>query len=213
MEEPKIVAEKSDGWWGRRPPVGTTIAWGARAIFKQSGPPIDIVWDRQGWMGEERDALCEWINKTALPELRKLTEDLSPSSAGVVWWRDGDKAIEASPNASYGYLYITAYVVPDPQNLSDEAFVHRWFCRQNPKPLGEPGDPNPHWLKHIWEVNGAAKEVGEEQVFSEPKIESWGPEGAKGTIENYPNGARVKFFPNGTLISYPRKLLPASLGA
>jgi hypothetical protein len=127
--------------WGRQPPEGVTLAWGARAIYKQgvgqtaikmpervlrgfrspdSGGAaiIDLLWDRQDWRGPQgpaRKALAEWINTTGLPAIREACSPpngLGPDESRVVSFTDGTRTIEASPNGSYGHLYLVAYEVP-----------------------------------------------------------------------------------------------------
>lgn len=211
MTQLNIVLDPPD-WWGRRPPVGVTSAWGARAIFRQAGPLIDILWDRQGSTKGMTKELKDWINKVAFRKLEELVEeaDLAVNSYDIVWWRDGDKVIEASPNASYGYLYITAYEVPEDQDISDEDTVHRFFFRQNPVKMGdlEAPNPNPNWLRHIWEINEKAKEAGLGAVFASPEIVRETVGGREVPVEKYPTEARVAHLPNGVLISYPRKFSP-----
>lgn len=111
--------------WGRQPPEGITLAWGARAIYKlcvPSGllnrgaprePAIDLLWDRQAWRGpsEARAELSEWVNTKGLPNIKVacVNARLTGDSAEVVSWTDGTRTIEASPNQSHGYLYLVAY--------------------------------------------------------------------------------------------------------
>lgn len=101
--------------WGRQPPEGITLAWGARAIYKycHTKPVIDLLWDRQAWRGpsDGRAALAEWVNTKGLRAIVKACKDagLTGASSEVVSWTDGNRTIEASPNASYGYLYLVAY--------------------------------------------------------------------------------------------------------
>ena len=100
-------------WFGRRPPAGVTLAWGARAIYDTRGgvTSIDLLWDRQSWLGEERKALSAWLNEKGIRTIKKACEEagLAGSSAEVVSWSEGGWTIEASPNQSYGYLYLCAY--------------------------------------------------------------------------------------------------------
>ncbi len=124
--------------WGLQPPPDAVLAWGARAIYrlatrdekffangKRRKQPksvtsacIDLLWDRQSLAltaeadGKDAKALTTWIDKVGLPNLRKLCEDqflTSDSEDHVEFERDG-YAMKASPRASYGYLYITAWV-------------------------------------------------------------------------------------------------------
>lgn len=117
--------------WGRNLPAemkGRIAAtWGARAIY--TNRVIDLLPDRQSWHLDgfsEDDAdptsveyenrrralapLSRWIDKKGLPFLRREAKQfLSPDSNEMVKLDDGNFHIEASPQASYGYLYIRAW--------------------------------------------------------------------------------------------------------
>jgi hypothetical protein len=99
--------------WGRSAPEGTNndAAWGARAIFQRGF--IDLLPDRQDVAGTRENVLTlnKWINSVGLKRLNKLVERLSGSSSEVVSFDDGPFHIEASPQSSYGYLYIGAWSV------------------------------------------------------------------------------------------------------
>jgi len=125
--------------WGLQPPPTTPLAWGARAIYKlgsheekffengkrRKNPKtvtrasIDLLWDRQGSSRDEasttekdQKALLQWVDNIGLPELRKLcvAKYLSGSSEDEVEFASDGYAIKASPRASYGYLYLVAWV-------------------------------------------------------------------------------------------------------
>jgi hypothetical protein len=100
------------------------LYWGARAIFesgrfegfgkkqKYIPPYIDLVHDRQSFVGNEHERkqeFLDWLNKTALPALRKWAEGVSPDSRDVFVYGNGVFVLKASPNASYGYMYIGAW--------------------------------------------------------------------------------------------------------
>lgn len=116
--------------WGRHVPQELhrqiAAAWGARAIY--SGRQIDLLHDRQSWYvdgfsiddndpsstryGARQQAmkpLMSWINKVGLPFLRKESKTLDPDESRVVSRDDGLFHIEASPQRSFGYLYIGAW--------------------------------------------------------------------------------------------------------
>lgn len=86
-------------------------AWGARAIYERN--QIECVWNRQGCIGavEDTEKLVEWINHTALLRMRQFFKDNKIPSDSRYEYRhdDGEYHIIANTNASYGYLYITAY--------------------------------------------------------------------------------------------------------
>lgn len=106
--------------FGLQPPEGVTVAWGARAWYKYHPSAervmIDLLHDRQDRIGsgEELTPLLDWLNEEGLAALKRelaryaVTGDSDAS--GTV--RKAPFVIEASPNASYGYLYIVAYVQP-----------------------------------------------------------------------------------------------------
>ena len=91
-------------------------AWGARAIWNRGY--IDLLWDRQDMKGpkEACELLAEWVNKQGLKEIdRKLKDrNIYQSSQETVMqdnrYKGRKVSIVASPNASHGYLYLTARV-------------------------------------------------------------------------------------------------------
>lgn len=107
--------------------------WGARAIYvcanyriKGSKDAIDLLGDRQTWKGDDEQAkadLLRWINKFGLPELRKwvATKCNGSSSRQLFTYHSGPYYLLASPNASYGYVYIGAF--PVATSLDMEALV------------------------------------------------------------------------------------------
>lgn len=107
---------------------GTKAAWGARLIY-----PDDLVWDRHGSAGDEGlvKKTLDWLNEKdeavsnywgeapmnrlgcALYKARQMDNNYEMSSSdkfGYVLYQDGKGAIMATPNASYGYLYVAAYL-------------------------------------------------------------------------------------------------------
>ncbi len=118
-------------------PEGVTLAWGARAIYSwisvsrpikagsrlkntTSEPSIDLLWDRMGWssFGEITEAskaatkaLASWIDGVGIPELKKICrrEKIQPDDTTKIEFSTGDYTIVASPNGSFGYLYIAAW--------------------------------------------------------------------------------------------------------
>lgn len=127
--------------WGSWPvPASAPIAWGARAIYRldttdtkhrmvggrkklvqraSTTAVIELLHDRQGSAAREgvtdaeRAALASWINKVAMPELRKqcARQYITPDSDAIIEIeRDGYKLV-AGPRASYGYLYIRTWKV------------------------------------------------------------------------------------------------------
>jgi hypothetical protein len=120
-----IVAER-----GGEPPT----KYMARAIFEVSRnrdgtrtPYLSFLPDRQAWNDghplegggtppdeEEkarRLALVGWVNETAIPALRRWTADeyILPSSERNFLLAEGSRGLVASPNGSYGYMYLVAW--------------------------------------------------------------------------------------------------------
>ena len=101
--------------WGIQAPESVKVSWGARAIYAVPAS-IDIVPDRQGLRaGEEKEneneALIDWINKKGLPGLKKILrgEHLSREERRIVEFKSDGYVLKASPQGSYGYLYLGAW--------------------------------------------------------------------------------------------------------
>jgi len=93
------------------------VTWGARAIFKGYSDYIDLLPDRQQMECPEdvddpqaRKALSAWINGKGLPALRKWSKNIAQGSCEEFLFEDDRFAIRATPNASYGYMYIRAWL-------------------------------------------------------------------------------------------------------
>ena len=102
--------------FGFRPIKTKAVAFvGARTIFEQGD--ISFVPGRCSLQGEEKEInrLSTWTIKKALPELRKHIRQhgWKQDTREVFTFRDGQFLMEASPNASYGYLYISTYIMMD----------------------------------------------------------------------------------------------------
>jgi hypothetical protein len=109
------------------------MAWGARAIYKlesittkrtrkvagkvqrynatMTEVTIDVLADRQQVVGgtpEEQQAMCSYINRRVIAQLRKQCRDkyLVGDSEETLCFVEGGYTVTASPRASYGYLYI-----------------------------------------------------------------------------------------------------------
>ena len=94
------------------------VTWGARAIYKNQ--IIDLPPERVTWTvpGQELNienhkrlvnSLSQWINAKGLPFLRKEARTLYPDECRTVALDEGLYHIEASPQSSWGYLYIRAW--------------------------------------------------------------------------------------------------------
>lgn len=91
-------------------PDTVTTAWGARWIY-----PDDIVWDRQDLQGPEKEKLKAWLNGGAIAKAREVARTeryfMASSSMGrIILYQDKIGIIVASPQASYGYLYVAAWL-------------------------------------------------------------------------------------------------------
>ena len=102
-------------------PNNAPAAWGARWIF-----PADMVWDRQGWHNPdsaEGAALRLWLNskikrgdsplQRAGKEARKLAAKFRMSQDGSdvhTLYEDEVGVIKGTPNRSYGYVYVAAWM-------------------------------------------------------------------------------------------------------
>lgn len=110
------------------------VWWGARAIYRGAGFPVDYVHDRQQTMPYDKNsveckALWFWLDHYAKLDLATMLKKLvvTPSEErDVVIESHGFKLI-ANPRRSYGYLYIGAWptvspvVMPPPVTAADVA--------------------------------------------------------------------------------------------
>jgi len=89
-------------------------AWSARAIWQNSGYPFDILYNRQSCTGPEdkRKELVKWLNETGLELLRAafMQHNFRTKTSDYILLREGKFAIIGSPNASYGYAYLGAWI-------------------------------------------------------------------------------------------------------
>ena len=98
--------------WGLRPveQADYLAVWGARATFAEG--ELYFMPDRQEHIGDTVPvcALTNWINDTALSALKKYIKETnwSNDSKEVYTLNDSLFTLKASPNGSYGYMYLTA---------------------------------------------------------------------------------------------------------
>jgi len=85
--------------------------WGARAIYKgyQDDYRIDLLFDRQS-ADDANEEFINWVNNRALPWLRDEVrkQALATDSSKRLEYREFKYVLRATPNGSYGYLYIGA---------------------------------------------------------------------------------------------------------
>lgn len=95
-------------------PKDANPAWTARAIWENKGYPFDILYDRQTCSGDEdkRKELVEWLNKSGLKALCDafVQNGFRTKTTDYVLLRDGKFSILGSPNGSYGYAYLGAWL-------------------------------------------------------------------------------------------------------
>ena len=98
-------------------PDNVTVAWGARMIA-----PADLVWDRQECAGGtiggmERAALLEWLGSGPGDAAREVCRehDIGVGARGrredvIDLYEDERGKIVGSPQGSYGYVYLAAWL-------------------------------------------------------------------------------------------------------
>jgi len=128
---------KGESMWGYPCEYeGPDLYWGARAIFesgrweglgtkrqKYYPPRIDLVYDRQTFGGNghpDKEKFIEWISKKALPACKRWAEHQTLDSRQVFTFMDDGFVLMASPNGSYGYLYIGAWPNKPGKETEDE---------------------------------------------------------------------------------------------
>jgi len=94
-------------------PDEAETSWGARAIFTNGC--VDIVY--QDSVGEQSQRLAELMNDGPLEKACEKASDLydeyeitPDSSNDVTLYEDDSLVIRADTNASYGYLYMAAWL-------------------------------------------------------------------------------------------------------
>ena len=98
--------------------------WGGRAIWQGYKDWFDIPFDRQQCSGEDkpRKALATWTNKQGLKQVRKWAAKVGADSSDVFLSEDGIFGIRATPNSSYGYMYIRTWMKKEvPNGKTDPA--------------------------------------------------------------------------------------------
>ena len=116
--------------WGLRreiPGARPSAAWGARAIFHHREYALDFLPDRQSAVGAEADRrkLAQWLSKKRGGGIKLLINALkaklvTPSSDVTVRVDHGRYHAVASPQQSYGYMYVTAWIDPEDATTSED---------------------------------------------------------------------------------------------
>ncbi len=101
--------------WGLQPPEGDGMAaaWGCRAIKERDY--IDIVPDRRDYQGLDDPGFKRFIDKIAVPWFRKVGVKMRSDSDEVLYLHNGLCHAKMSPNRSYGYLYVGAWMEKVPE--------------------------------------------------------------------------------------------------
>ena len=104
--------------------------WGARATFAEG--ELYFMPDRQEHIGDTVPvcALTNWINDTALSALKKYIKETnwSNDSKEIFTLNDNLFTLKASPNGSYGYMYLTATL-----QGTDKLPAGKWSGKAIPK--------------------------------------------------------------------------------
>jgi hypothetical protein len=120
-QEERVAPTKklSFGLW-YEVPEEVTACWGARWIF-----PNDQLHDRQSIYGHDTDLgkkLVAWLNGGALGKARETASKMAKSreltrsgNQTIVLFEDKTGIIKGNPNASYGYVYVCAYLKEEVQ--------------------------------------------------------------------------------------------------
>jgi len=109
------------------PKSNPRLYWGARAIFHPSQHEegvIDLLPDRQshGELNDQqpdKEVFFNWINKVALPAVTSWARNQNPASREVFVASNNEFVLKATPNASFGYLYLGAWTRAEEQGNGD----------------------------------------------------------------------------------------------
>lgn len=90
-------------------------AWGARAIITTG--QFDAPSDRRAFhwelaCGDERDEFVQWLGHVAYPWLKERARLIPPNENLTHVLDEGRLHIRANAQASYGYLYVSAWMDP-----------------------------------------------------------------------------------------------------
>ena len=105
--------------WGLAVPATAKAGWGARAIYayRPGNVRVELVYNRQSGFGDEhlRGPLQHWLNTQGLQVIqdRCEREELTDDSARTIWLAQHPYYLLASPKASFGYLYLSAWMDGD----------------------------------------------------------------------------------------------------
>ncbi|MCG8421438.1 MAG: hypothetical protein MJE77_26260 [Proteobacteria bacterium] len=122
-QQPARSPEQQHEWrrldWGLAIPATAKAGWGARAIYayRPGNVRVELVYNRQSGFGDEhlRGPLQHWLNTQGLQAIQDCCqrEELTDDSARTIWLAQPPYYLLASPNASCGYLYLSAWMDSD----------------------------------------------------------------------------------------------------
>lgn len=108
--------------WGLGAPEGTKVYWGSRCIFYPSqyiphargkeytDASLDVLSDRASCSEEATEDFLEWVRAQFKSRVfKQWLNSQSTSSSAVYEHTEGSRHFKASPNRSYGYMYIGAW--------------------------------------------------------------------------------------------------------
>lgn len=96
-------------------PADVHTAWGARLIYQSRRQSCELLWDRQDITHRSKEtgqAVSQWLNRH-LPQILRAAANtgLSPADDRIVEiYRDDEGVVMGSPQASYGYIYVVAWL-------------------------------------------------------------------------------------------------------
>ena len=110
-EQAKILTDEyiKCGGWGHFLPATAVGAFGARLIMDDCG--LSAVAGRVGWYGDSDPVTDMFVEKNLTAKLYKFIKlnDVSSSSSDIIYGESGDYRLLATPNGSYGYVYISVW--------------------------------------------------------------------------------------------------------
>lgn len=106
--------EKSNIIFGFKLEKEYDTVWGSRAIYDSKTHQIEFLYDRNEIRNPENfGPLKKWLSETGLSAIRALIHKrgLNQDSREVLIYSDDKYIIKATPNGSYGYMYLVAHAV------------------------------------------------------------------------------------------------------
>ena len=98
--------------------------WGARTIYNFADGTIEFLADRVTVLNQENfEPLKAWLKQEGIDKMRKLIQksSLAISSSEVLAYGNETYIIKATPNGSYGYMYLVAHPINGEEPISSFA--------------------------------------------------------------------------------------------